>query len=174
MVQCSNNWKKWKNRKLAYHSFLYLPVLDILVWFHKLSIKKSRPFRCIYVHRSCFKIHLTEQWRPERWRSYRTNLQVTLRNERVSLEMAGWNAFLLWSTHTKKLRNIIGACAYCVRFMRMFRDQIPLWPLAASFIFCCPKFNSTTLCKQPTCCLLPVLNFIEKIWGGFFLHAWPH
>ena len=34
------------------------------------------------------------------------NLQVTQRNERVSLEMAGWNAFLLWPTNTKKLRNL--------------------------------------------------------------------
>ena len=47
-----------------------------------------------------------------------------------------------------------GPCSHCVRL----RDQIPPWPLAANFIFCYPKFNSTTLCKQPTGCLLPVLS----------------
>ena len=40
---------------------------------------------------------------------------------------------------------------------RDFRETGP-WPLAANFIFCYPKFNSTMLCKQPTGCLLPVLS----------------
>ena len=132
---------------------------------HKLSVIIKCPF----------KNQLTVQWRPERRCNYRANLQVTLRNEGVSLEIAEWIAFLLWPTHTRRVKNIYGTlCSLRQVFMRMLRDQIPFRPLAASFIFYCPKFNSTTLCEQPTDCLLPVLNFIEKVWSRTCLHAWPH
>ena len=105
LVQCSNEWKKLKEQKISISQFSLFACPGYTC--HELSvIKNKRPFWCIYVHRSCCKIQLTVQWRPERWCSYRVNLQVTQRNERVSLEMAGWNAFLLWPTNTKKLRNL--------------------------------------------------------------------
>ena len=50
VVRCSlYKWKKWNDREVTYHNFFYLcPVCSFLICV-KLSFKKRRPLRCIYI-----------------------------------------------------------------------------------------------------------------------------